>query len=40
MQETLVKFASDYKNAPKAPAVFCGIMGDNIASFKVALDAQ
>ncbi len=40
MQEALVKFASDYKSNPKAPAVFCGIMGDNLASFKVALDAK
>jgi len=40
MQEALIKFASDYKTNPKAPAVFCGIMGDNLASFKVALDAK
>ena len=40
MQEALVKFASDYKSNPRAPAVFCGIMGDNLASFKVALDAK
>ncbi len=40
MQEALVKFASDYKSNPKAPAVFCGIMGDNLASFKVALDQK
>ena len=40
MQEALVKFASDYKNDPKTPAVFCGIMGDNMASFKVALDQK
>jgi len=40
MQEAIVKFASDYKNNPSAPPVFCGIMGDNLASFKVALDAK
>lgn len=40
MQEALVKFASDYKSNPRTPAVFCGIMGDNLASFKVALDAK
>lgn len=40
MQEALVKFASDYKSNPSAPPVFCGIMGDNLASFKVALDAK
>ncbi len=40
MQEALVKFAADYKSNPKTPAVFCGIMGDNLASFKVALDAK
>lgn len=40
MQEALVKFAADYKKNPAAPAVFCGIMGDNLASFKVALDAK
>jgi OmpA-OmpF porin, OOP family len=40
MQEAIVKFASDYKSNPKTPAVFCGIMGDNMASFKVALDAK
>jgi len=40
MQEALVKFASDYKNNPKAPPVFCGIMGDNLASFKVGLDQK
>lgn len=40
MQEALVKFASDYKSNPSTPPVFCGIMGDNLASFKVALDAK
>ncbi len=40
MQEALVKFAAEYKNNPKTPAVFCGIMGDNLASFKVALDQK
>lgn len=40
MQEALVKFATEYKNNPKAPPVFCGIMGDNLAAFKVGLDQK
>jgi OmpA-OmpF porin, OOP family len=40
MQEALVKHATEFKNNPKTPAVFVGIMGDNMASFKVALDQK
>jgi OmpA-OmpF porin, OOP family len=40
MQEALVKFAADYQKNPRTPAVFCGIMGDNMASFKVGLDQK
>ena len=40
MQEAIVKFATQYKNNPQAPPVFCGIMGDNLAAFKVGLDQK
>jgi OmpA-OmpF porin, OOP family len=40
MQEELVKHAIEFKSNPKTPAVFVGIMGDNMASFKVALDQK
>lgn len=40
MQEEIVKHATEFKNNPRTPGVFCGIMGDNMASFKVALDEK
>jgi OmpA-OmpF porin, OOP family len=40
MQEEMVKHAADFKTNPHTAAVFCGIMGDNLASFKVALDEK
>lgn len=40
MQEAIVDFAAAYKSNRNAPPVFCGIMGDNMASFKVALDQK
>jgi OmpA-OmpF porin, OOP family len=40
MQEELVKHATEFKSNPRTPAVFVGIMGDNMASFKVALDQK
>ncbi len=40
MQEEIVKHATEFKTNPRTPGVFCGIMGDNLASFKVALDAK
>ncbi len=40
MQEEIVKHATEFKNNPRTPGVFCGIMGDNMASFKVALDQK
>jgi OmpA-OmpF porin, OOP family len=40
MQEEIVKHATEFKSNPKTPAVFVGIMGDNMASFKVALDQK
>jgi OmpA-OmpF porin, OOP family len=40
MQEEIVKHATEFKRNSRTPAVFCGIMGDNMASFKVALDQK
>jgi OmpA-OmpF porin, OOP family len=40
MQEELVKHATEFKRNPNTPAVFVGIMGDNLAAFKVALDQK
>jgi OmpA-OmpF porin, OOP family len=40
MQEELVKHATEFKSNPRTPAVFVGIMGDNLASFKVAADQK
>ena len=40
MQEELVKHATEFKSNTNTPAVFVGIMGDNMASFKVALDQK
>ena len=40
MQEEIVKHATEFKTNPRTPAVFVGIMGDNMASFKVALDQK
>ena len=40
MQEEIVKHATEFKANPRTPAVFVGIMGDNMASFKVALDQK
>lgn len=40
MQEEIVKHATEFKTNPRTPAVFVGIMGDNLASFKVALDQK
>jgi OmpA-OmpF porin, OOP family len=40
MQEEIVKHAVEFKSNPNTPGVFCGIMGDNMASFKVALDEK
>ena len=37
MQEELVRHASAFKTNPSTPGVFVGIMGDNLASFKLAL---
>jgi OmpA-OmpF porin, OOP family len=40
MQEEIVKHATEFKTNPRTPAVFVGIMGDNLAAFKVALDQK
>jgi OmpA-OmpF porin, OOP family len=40
MQEEIVKHATEFKSNPRTHAVFVGIMGDNMASFKVALDQK
>lgn len=40
MQEELIKHATEFKTNRNTPAVFVGIMGDNLASFKVALDQK
>lgn len=40
MQEELIKHATEFKSNRNTPAVFVGIMGDNLASFKVALDQK
>jgi OmpA-OmpF porin, OOP family len=40
MQEEIVKHAIAFKDNARTSGVFCGIMGDNLASFKVALDQK